>query len=861
MPIKRRLTLIRQGGTWVDIFEPAGASSNTSTTASLLASEVARLAGSGPSVLTASSVSRGIRVGLYAEWIAVGAPLPDWGVNWTYAITNLGGSIYIVGLNDQGVSIGIRRFLAGLGHKVLWSPAEWELAPTLGPSVQAPPDEGPARCLAFVNGLALSFDNGTASMTTRRQNFLDRNGCINDKLWSSGHSYAAMIAANQAAFDAHDEYTGGGHGAQGNKVCAFEPGVQAIALSYAQGQAGPARNGVSLAAADGDVGWSFDCSGTHEQIVNNPSRRQLELANYVAENIQATNPGTYIVINAYAGTSAAPVPATTVHPFVVVLYATAFMEGGLTPEQVRDNYIAQGATKYGPYSYVSEWPWDFDKPGIARFTQRAEVELECGRLSGAFGWGGEGSMSGVTARGYYAFAASLFATESQILARWDEFPSVAFPHATSQAQAFYTIVEQRQPLSSDFLHRLGQAALDLVNAVQATGGSELERALDLARYVNYVDLYRRYTTDPNASTLEPLLQFMFRIRERDVVTYSAFYDMPTYATDRKAVAALHSLSDLTKNSNVWPDTATTLPELQSLLASIVAANALLPFEPIGYTNDLVRVAGLSHASSVRGAFVEQTKSFDWDYFSTTGADVFTFKGGVVRQDKGPDHVQVLEFASGEVVWDEDIPADQVSRTTQPGNGFYPEVLTTPQTRYIIRVTAAGGLTWSWAKGSGVSIATTPDVPVFTGSFSGYFYWPRGVPRLGFFGNGTIRFFSADNIQVNQTNAANDYYAFDVPLDGSGNPKDGQAYKFTGATKLGLLTVPPNWAEDEGEIAVPVEVLEADGLSPWDATIPAVARQTPWTADVVRRRSPRAGDPGAVAISRGPYNPARGSESR
>jgi hypothetical protein len=69
--------------------------------------------------------------------------------------------------------------------------------------------------------------------------------------------------------------------------------------------------------------------------------------------------------------------------------------------------------------------------------------------------------------------------------------------------------------------------------------------------------------------------------------------------------------------------------------------------------------------------------------------------------------------------------------------------------------------------------------------------------LGFFGNGTIRFFSADNVQVNQTNAANDYYAFAVPLDGNGRPKDGQVYKFTGATKLGLLTVPPNWAEDEG----------------------------------------------------------------
>jgi hypothetical protein len=41
-------------------------------------------------------------------------------------------------------------------------------------------------------------------------------------------------------------------------------------------------------------------------------------------------------------------------------------------------------------------------------------------------------MSGVTARGYYAFAAAAFATKSQILARWDEFPSVAFPHATSE---------------------------------------------------------------------------------------------------------------------------------------------------------------------------------------------------------------------------------------------------------------------------------------------------------------------------------------------------------------------------------------------------------------------------------------------
>src|SRR5262245_59442048 len=84
--IKRRLTLIRDGGAWVNIFTPAGASSNTSTTASLLASEIARLAGSGPSVQTASSASRGIRVGLYSEWVAAGTSLPAWGADWTYAI-------------------------------------------------------------------------------------------------------------------------------------------------------------------------------------------------------------------------------------------------------------------------------------------------------------------------------------------------------------------------------------------------------------------------------------------------------------------------------------------------------------------------------------------------------------------------------------------------------------------------------------------------------------------------------------------------------------------------------------------------------------------------------------------------------
>ena len=318
-----------------------------------------------------------------------------------------------------------------------------------------------------------------------------------------------------------------------------------------------------------------------------------------------------------------------------------------------------------------------------------------------------------------------------------------------------------------------------------------------------LDLHRAYLAAPSAATLEPLLQWDYRIRSRDLTTYLAPYEFSNWATDRKAVAALHGLADLTGGTGLWDDTPTTEAEIQTALDAAVANNALAPFATKGFSQDLVRVSGLQSAVTLRGRFGYQVVSGSW-WVHGSGTLTITATGGIASQDKGPDHLQLYDWASGDVLLDTDVPEDRADR----------QHVVTLQADHLYRleVTCGGGVEFSWTPGFGFTLLSNEVVGYFTGAgtSSVFFYVPVDTPTVGFYAQtGTvIKLYDATGAQVGGNIEAHfDYHAVEVPP-----LRAGAVWEITGVgAKWGLLTVPPGFALAPEELLVPREVAEDDGL--------------------------------------------------
>src|SRR5215471_9316967 len=324
-----RRARIRVGGVWLPVVTPNGASAATVASADTLASELGRLSGSNPTRITSSS-SRGVRVGLASEWTQnIG--------NFDWAIDTIRGIPFVLGSSDRGLQVAIRRLLYLLGHRRLTT--TWEIVPTFANTIKLP-EERRNFGLRYLRGLGETLanpDGGTAQLA----DWATANGIVDDGLWAYGHAYGAIWTDNQTDFNAHPEWTGGGStsGFLQVKFCVHEPELIATVQTYVQAQfaADSTRHGASVTASDGG-GWELVCSGTNEQATSSASDRQLFLANQVQSVLGIDQ---HAMILAYSETSLPP--TIEVDPNVVIVWTTAFVNGGQTPEQVRDAYQAEGA--------------------------------------------------------------------------------------------------------------------------------------------------------------------------------------------------------------------------------------------------------------------------------------------------------------------------------------------------------------------------------------------------------------------------------------------------------------------------------------------------------------------------------------
>lgn len=789
---------LRSSGQWAALVTHPSAAAATVTSANLLSSELGRVYSTSAPARVSSASADGIRVGLAADW---GVSLPA-GVDWSIGVDT--GRGYVVGRTDRGLSTAVRRLLHLLGYRRLSTTAE--RFPALVPSLLLPTEARtlPLRFMQNLGNLLVNPDQQQG----RRDAWAAQNVAPDYLLTSSGHRWAAIVAANPTQFGAsHPERTGGGLTDATVKLACYDPAVQAIALADTIGQfAGGTRWGATLSASDGG-GWTL-ATGTGEEVTRSPTDRVLHLGNAVQPGLGADQ---HVVLLAYAEASLPPV-TETVDPRIVLMPTTALLQGGQSWEDVADAFTAKGAALLACYDYQNEWIWSGvqDRPGGAAASDRAWVVLTRSRLLRLnAGYNGEDyAGNAVVGRARYAIAG--YSMGDDPLDRWDEYPSALFPSAPVQRVAWFTSLESGAPFSTDLVRQLILAALDLIAATAASAVvGEHTSALHCGRYAYSLHLLRAWSSSQTTAAFEALLRYLYRDRHCDEWCFMGPYSTSLWATQRKAVAALHALSDLTATSGatIWGDAQTTEPELVALLTAALPLNPAIPFTLVGFSNDYVRASGLANTRP-RGTFgtgTEINRAVQY-WMQGSGTTHIVLTGGIVRSDLGPDHVTITERASGTVLLDVDVAADGTPQAYD-----LPLVL---GSLYLVDVTSKGGCKVAPSTGTGFWRVLDAGLGDHHAGVNAFVYVPRrsgpyGVDVFGFFANGgTISVFDRNAVRIfGPVVASQSYLSFTIP-DGV----DGTVIEIVGAIGAwSPLTTPPGAALAAGEIGVPREVAVADGL--------------------------------------------------
>jgi hypothetical protein len=781
--------IIRQDGFWKTIFHAPGASTASIAEADWLATRLEKVAGPAITRQQADGTP-GIWVGLLSEWIPAGyigiMEPPSWTFeDWDFTIRDHWGSLVILGRDERHLKIATRRFLHKIGYTALSPAAGWEIFPTVGDEFSLEivhQQKVPKFIKGLGEGCGLMIDQ-----VTRLNAWRDLMGLIDDGVWQTGHAWGRLILDRAAEFSAHPEWRAG-TGA-GNKLCVLSDGLPEIASTWAQTFVKENVRAISMAASDGSTGWTDVCVTTNEQSTLSPSDRQITLANHVQHVI---GDDVHVAVQAYGNCSLPP--DVTLDPRLLVIWMTGYVFGGLSPEAVRDGYIAKGAINHSPYSYLSVYTWDHDLPGIARASDPAQISVEIARAQGALGYSCEASPSWLPyGRFYWALANGLIEPGSDL---WAEYPRLAFPHGAIEAESVYNILSEKKPLTTDLIHRLAEASLNLIEACKLYP-DELTRALDVGSYAIYCDFRREYEIAPNATTLEALLQWSYRIRDREIVTYRCPYYDPTLAKDRQAIAVKYGLTDLNPHQPVWTDPAPTESDIRNQLVFVITNNALLPFTPVGFSGELQKTSLISDPRP-RGSYVYMLNSSTWTLSPATSTFTFDASAGIAFSTKGPARIEFWDRRTGELAGLVTVPEDKVRRSYS--------VNLDPNNLYNVTIHPGGGVDIDWID-SAMTYTTREGKPPFAAAYTMYFYVPKGTTTLGGYSDAqNVKFYSPDGTLV-YTTPARGYFAISLsPIH------QGKFFKVQNANGiLALMTVPPQIALHPTELLLPADVVSADDL--------------------------------------------------
>lgn len=815
------VTLARQGQAVLPVVVAPQAGPRVRLAADELAECLGRISGAEFRVEQGDG-SRGLAVGVFREFPGLGlaerfqpAALSR---REEYLLRSHAQGVHLVGATENAVEHAVWDFLHRLGYRHFFPTETWEIVPrlstlTVSLDVLERPD--------FYNR---SAPRG-ASRTVDRdawQRWQRRNRMTPAFTLNTGHSYGGIIRRNQAAFDAHPEYyalVDGKReflGGDATKFCISNPGLRELVVADAVNviRQNPEQETISLDPSDGD-NW---CQCAACAALGSVSDRVVLLASEAAAAINRLGLGDkYVGIYAYSMHS--PPPQIDAHPHVIVSIATSFIRGGYTVEQLIEGWSAR-ARIIGIRDYHDVHTWSRDLPRRARGGELRYLteQIPYFYARGARFMNSENADSwGANGLGYWLSPILLWdVTAAERVDEYlEDFLAKSFGPAREPMREFYQLLNaDRSPRSNEDLlarmYRHVAAARELTDdpAIRA-------RLQDLALYTRYVELYLAYddaSGPARQAAMEQLLRFAYRIRHTLMISAHSTYTNLPYR-DRSVSVPDQYAWDVPEERNAWKSSEPFREEeITALLAAGIEAHRMtvLDFEPVRYSQELVPAAAALGLPEVPlgsfGSFRGRHTAFTW--FPPDQPELaLRVTGGLIAHYRDRGNVRLALYSPDEVT----LQPVAVDEHVPPDGNEYPVVLRSPYRGLHRLEWSDGGDRTSilWPEHQPLTMRSSLDEPADpAGSWTLYFYVPRGTRTIGGFSTGTrgVLCDGSGNVafRFEQLKEAG-YFQAPVPAG-----QDGQLWKFENCTgQRRLMTVPPYLARSARELLLPREVVEAE----------------------------------------------------
>jgi hypothetical protein len=693
----------------------------------------------------------------------------DWPDDQRYVIDGVSTAVVIRAAGAKGFDYAAARILREVGYRRFAPHPSWEIIPANPPhSISLNADETPSyrsrniwhgrfwpECRTNGHHKAWAFHHRMGGDTIR-----------------CGHAYEGFVRRNRNFLAEHPECLALVKGERtGNKLCISNPLLRERFTAYVLNaiRANPDALTVSVEPSDGG-GW---CECDACTALGSPTDRAITLANHVARAIQEEFPGHRVALYAYNQHS--PPPSVAVDSNVVVMVATSFLRGGWTPDGLLQEWGRRTTVGVREYYYNPN-----GAPGAGR---AADVFALADTLPRFHSFGARY----ITAETSDSWAAGLAGLNIAAELMWDvdadpeqikaDIVSSAFPSATAEMRAFLNLIdgEKQSPLSEDLIARMygllaeawrkaeshnkggppAVAADGVAAAGTAPGPPSMERSriAQMIGYTHYCEAllaFNRSMTEENATSLFTA-----------AAALRPYYLVPTkgYQADGRSFGPV---GKKIANSFDWNTPRPLEPE--RWLAEGLANNHRLPFEPIGFSDELVPAA---EPADEKGQIALSPLRGRRDFLLWSDGAPFNLNvtGGLIPwyRDRGNVKLRLVQIGgeseTGELeteVWrDESVTPDGTNRV----------VIVRPKRPGLHRLEANDGndkTLYGFPPNLAVAIpANSESPPLLDGNF--WFFVPKGTQTLGFFcAAHRGRLCNPAGTTITNLAKANGHYAVDVP---------------------------------------------------------------------------------------------------
>jgi|GEM_PF-892439 len=456
-----------------------------------------------------------------------------------YAVVVRPRRLYLLGRSEAAVRHAVADVLSGWGFRYYAPSPRWHVVPRAaeltvdGVRLGAP--AMPTRKIWYAYGHA-GAGLGRLTDDHRRWSIANRLSDVN--LTQTGHSYGNIILRNQKEFAEHPEYYAllpdarrdSERPVAARKFCTSNPGLlelvsaDRLRLLEEQKRTNPAAYMVSVDPSDGEG----TCGCSECAKLGTPTDRVLNLANHVARRLRAKHPEAWVGLYAYSSHRLPPTIA--VEPNVYVQVAMGFNRTQYTLAELVELWSKKvGAVGLREYYGVEAWDWglpgrmrgsrvEYHRRWIPYFVERNVNAVNAETNSN---WGGQ-------TLGHYVAAQLMWNPRADVDALVDEFFRLSFGEAAPTMRRLYAKFDAAPLLRSATLLPMFD---DLDAAWSQTSEAAVRgRLVDLTAYLVYASKYRDFElvqsrqssrNDAYYDALRPLMEYAYRIRERDCVHYYA----------------------------------------------------------------------------------------------------------------------------------------------------------------------------------------------------------------------------------------------------------------------------------------------------------------------------------------------------